>query len=235
MSEDNKLPMEEPKTDLTQEELEKVRQYEEKGLPGISEITSSQLAQMMDLYLSGKTYRFISSTLSVKVVKIMYLSKKFGWYEARQSYLMDIERNMKTRLAEARVESQDFLLQLAQLWQRKIGKKISTYLATGDEAHADKIDLKEIDRYLKTIDILQKINEIPGQSGNKGPAVGLHVGDGVSIKKINENEVEITPRQKAIEDVLKHYANLRREEDKNRLNIKEAKEIKDTKGEKNET
>lgn len=217
MSDDQKpnqlQTIEEPKTDLTSKDLEVVNEYMMAGMPGLMTIDDVKLARIMDMYLSGKTYRQIAMTMSVQKQVILYLSHKFNWFQLRQDYLEDLEANIRSRVLAAKIVNQDFLLQLQQMWQKKIGSKIDKYLATGNEDFANEIDLKEVDKYMKSIETMQKLNseKIPGQ---QAPAVGLNLGDGVTITKTGDNAVEITPKSKAIGDMLSQYANLRREEEK---------------------
>jgi hypothetical protein len=128
----------------------------------------------------------------------------------RKEYMIDLEQNIRGRLLEARMVNQDFLLQMIQMWQKKIGSKMNKYLATNNEEFANEIDLKDIDKYLKTLDILQRISAEPKSGGN--PTVGLNLGEGVTIER-HGNTVEITPKTKAIGDMLKQFADFRREEE----------------------
>jgi hypothetical protein len=211
MSEDKKLTIVEPVTDLSKEDMDKVQAYAEEGMPGLAALGESSMHKIMDLYLSGKSYRQISSAVRVSKTMIMFLSNKFNWYMMRREYLHELEMAERQRLIESKIESKDFLLQLTHMWQRRIGGKIAKYLQTDDERFANEIDLKEVDRYLKTIDIIHKLSY---EGKESKPTVGLNLGDGVTIKKTGNNQVEITPRQKTIGDALKQFADMRREEEK---------------------
>lgn len=217
MSEDNKpvIP-EQPKNDFTQKDLEVIKAYEEGGLQGVGIVDEKAMANMLDLYLSGKTYRQISTIMEIKKEIVLYMSYKFNWFDLRQDYLTDLESSMRGRVIEAKLVSQDFILQLQTMWHKKIGSKVTKYLATGNEEFIKELDLKEIDKYLKTAELLQKLAG-EGKSlttDNTRPMVGLNAGDGVTIVKKGENEIEITPKSKAIGDALKMFADARREEEK---------------------
>lgn len=217
MSEDNKpvIP-EQPKNDFTQKDLEVIKAYEEGGLQGVGIVDEKAMANMLDLYLSGKTYRQISTIMEIKKEIVLYMSYKFNWFDLRQDYLTDLESSMRGRVIEAKLVSQDFILQLQTMWHKKIGSKVTKYLATGNEEFIKELDLKEIDKYLKTAELLQKLAG-EGKSlttDNTRPMVGLNAGDGVTIIKKGENEIEITPKSKAIGDALKMFADARREEEK---------------------
>lgn len=198
-------------TDISEDNMKKVQAFIQEGLPGIGTVKEDTVAKMTDLYLAGKTYIQISQICRTDKTMVMYLSYKLNWATIRKEYMIELEDQMKRRVIEARLMSQDFLLQLSQMWQKKIGHKITRYLATDNEEFTDQINLKELDRYLKTIELLQKSMAEPREG--KGPLVGINVGEGATITRKGDNEIEVTPKQKAIGDVLKHYADLRREED----------------------
>lgn len=209
---DENLP--EPTTDLSPSDLEKVNQFVEEGMPGLAKVDEATLTKMMTLYLEGKPYTSIARLAKVDRRIVHYLSNKFNWYLARKEYLHELEATIRNRVIESKIVSQDFLLQLTHLWQKKIGNQINQYLVTGDESHANGINLKEVDKYLKTIEMLHKITTDGPNAKPVAPAVGLNLGDGVTIKKVGENEVEVTPKQKTIGDILKQFADHRREESK---------------------
>lgn len=218
MSEESKLPEivvdNNKMTDISDESMKKVQQYMEAGLPEIATVDDVKLAKLTELYLSGKTYDQIANITRTDKTIVMYLSYKLNWSETRKTYMIELQDHMKRRIMEAKLSSQDFLLQLAQVWEKKVGHKLTRYLATDNEEHIDQINLKEVDRYLKITELLQKSMSEPAK--DKGPLIGLNVGEGATITRKGDNQLEITPKQKAIGDVLKHYADLRRDEEKNK-------------------
>jgi len=216
MSEENKpAVVDSISNDFTQYDLDTIKAYQENGLQGIDSVNEKQIESILEMYLSGKTYRQIALTMRMKKEIVLYLSFKFNWYAIRKDYLTDIENSMRDRVLEARIVNQDFLLQLQAMWQKKIGTKIAKYLSTDNEEFANEIDLKEVDKYLKTVELLQKLageGKLPAD--NNRPLIGVNAGDGVTITRTGENSMEITPKSKAIGDALKMFADSRREEEK---------------------
>jgi hypothetical protein len=202
--------------DFTEIDLKKIEEFKQDGLPGIATLPDATALRMMELYLAGKTYREISHLTSKPKAMVLYLSQKLSWYEKKVEYLRDLEETMVRRTMEAKLVGQDFLLQIKQLFEKKIGDKIANYLRTGDEKFANEIDLKEIDKYIKTFETLDKLTEVrvraPKSDKPAAPAVGLNLGDGVTIERVGDNKVEVTPKQKTIGDMLKQFADYRREE-----------------------
>jgi len=206
---------ERPTTDMTTQELEKLEAFVEEGLPGISKITPETIEKMAGLYLSGKTYGQVSNITRVPKAAVMYHARRDNWFSVRQDYLQELDERMKTRVAEAKLMSQDFMLDLMQTFQKKIGKKIQRYLATDNEDIANEINLKDIATYIKTLEALGKsMGDYRSGDGNNTPAVGLNLGDGVTVQKNQDGTVEITPKQKAVGEILKQFADNRREDEK---------------------
>lgn len=198
----------EPQTDLTVTDVMKVEEYTQKGMPGLASLTEAQLTRVMDLYLSGKTYTQISSVLNIKRVTVMYLSHKFDWFAVRRDFMREMDGSIKARLMEEKIRNQDFLLSLTQFFQEKIGKQVNKYLKTGNEEDSN-LSMKDLEKFFKAVELLNKFETSPRKPGDSA-AVGLNVGDGVNIKKISENEVEITPKAQVAASMLKRLADSRR-------------------------
>lgn len=216
MSDDTKLPEiivnTIKMTDISEVSMKKVQRFIDDGLPGIAILDEERLAKIAELYLAGKTYDQISKATRIDRTIIMYASYKYNLCDIRKEYMLELGDHMKRRVLEFKLMSQDHLLNLAQMYHKKHGNKIMRYLETNDEAHTDQINLKELDRYMKIVDLIQKSVAEPAKE--KGPLIGLNLGDGATVTRNSDNEIEITPKQKAIGDVLKHFADLRREEEK---------------------
>lgn len=231
MSEDNRQIVPDKQTDLDEHDLKKIVEFEAAGLPGIAQIEENKLARMLDLYLSGKTYYEISNIMHVKRPLVMYLAKRFDWYGMRSEYLREIHDHRASKLVETKLVSQDFMMQLAHFFQRKIGGNIQKYLESGDPEHADRVNMKDVDKYLKTVDILFKLTS-QKTPASKSPTVGLNAGDGVIVKKINESTVEITPTAKehGVGSILKRFA-----EEKRSKKVEESSDISNKDSQKGES
>lgn len=217
MSDENKpVVIEQPANDFSQKDLEVIQAYQEKGLEGIGVVDEKKLASMLEMYLSGRTYRQISTTMQLRKEIVLYMSYKFNWYDLRQDYLTDLESSARSRAIESKIVGQDFLLQLQAMWQKKIGSRINKYFATDNEEFVSDLDLKEIGQYLKTVELIQKFaseGKLPSTDSLR-PMVGVNAGDGVTIVRKGDNEIEITPKSKAMSEALKMFADSRREEEK---------------------
>jgi len=124
-----------------------------------------------------------------------------------------LDANLKERILHANLVNQDFVLQIQQFFLHKIGRKINRYLATGDETIAAKIDSKDIDRYQKAVELLDKLTT-DKKLNPRNPSVGFNLGEGgVDVKRVGENEITITPRNKTVGEMLNELANTKRKEE----------------------
>lgn len=207
------VPTEEPTSDIAPVDQAKIDAFKEEGLPGLYSLSEQQVEKIMELYLDGKPYIQISRMMKVEKRIIMYMSQRFNWFQTRKDYNEEIELSMRQRMVDAKLASQDFLLDLKKLYEKKIGKRVSSYLVTGDESHAAAIDPKEVSLFLKIIDNLENAPKIKTGRSEVSP-VSLGLGDGVTITKNSDNSVDITPKQKSVGEMLKQFADAQREQEK---------------------
>lgn len=211
--EDNDLPAVRQITDLSEQDMLKIEKFKEDGMPGLAAVSEPHFYRMFEMYMNGSTYNQISNALGIKRVIITHISKKYEWCMAKREYLDELQEQIKSRVIDSKLVSQDFLLLLTQAWQKKISGKLKRYLATDDESHTDAIDLKEVGQLLKTIEIINTLNNDGKDSKGRQPAVGLNLGDGVTIERSGDNKVTITPKEKSLGDMLKKFADTRRNEE----------------------
>lgn len=200
-------------SDITSKELQQIEKYKEAGLPGVTSISDVGVAKAIDMYMGGKTYHEIAKVLSIKKDIILYLGYKFNWYGTKMEHLEILDANLKERILQANLVNQDFMLQIQEFFKQKIGTKMSRYFATGDDDVAKMVDRKDIEMYYKAVELLSKLTTDKPPQGQRNPTVGLNLGDGVSVKKVGDNEVIITPKARTVGEMLNELANLKRKEE----------------------
>lgn len=209
------LPSTISSTDMTVTEVAKIHKFIEDGLPGISMITDDILHRMLDLYLNGSTYSQIASTLSVKKVHVLYLAHMANWELIKQEYLNEVQEKIKSRVVDSKLRSQEFMLLLVQAWQKKIGTKLTRYLATDEISHMEGINLKEVAQLMRAMEMIGELDGTGKDKAGKTPAVGLNLGNGVDIEKIGDNKLSITPKESpTVGTLLQQLADERRQKEK---------------------
>lgn len=203
-----------PTTDLTESDQALVQQFIADGLPGLASLDDVMIARVTNAYLEGKTYSYLAQTIRVPKALVLFLSDRFNWYTRRREYQDELALHIQNRIVESKIKSKDFLLQLTQFWEKKLGKNLGKYVETDDEKYADAVNLKEVDKYLKAVETLHKLNEEGKDRNGKTPAVGLNLGaHGVTVERKEDGSVEITPKERAHGDLLARYADFRRQAD----------------------
>jgi hypothetical protein len=203
-----------PETDLTEKDMERIKEFASEGMPGLAKLQESDFHRMTEMYMNGSTYTQIYTAMRCSRPLVLYISHTYGWYAARQEYLNELQGRIKTRVIDSKLASQDFLLLLVQTYQKKLTKKMQAYLATDDPSHTNDINLKEIDKLIKAIETIQSLSGDGKKPGSKTPVVGLNLGDGVTVERSGENKVTITPTiDKQLGSMLKKFADNRRAEE----------------------
>lgn len=203
-----------PLADFTMKDMETIEKFKENGLLGLHTLIDTDVERMMGLYMDGKTYRQIAQVTKKNKAVILFLADKFKWFELRREYLDELHATLKDKIMESKLQSQEFLLELVLAYQKKIGKNIHQYLRTDNEEFADKVDVKDINSVLKIMELLHKLSaENLGSPGDKS-LVGLNgLGEGMTITKVGNNSVEITPKS-PFSSKLKQFAEMKRQQEK---------------------
>lgn len=214
MSEEKKELMLAPVADYTLKDMEQIQEFKEKGLIGLASITDIDIERAMALYIDGKTYRQVCHILKVKKDVILYLSHKFKWWELRDNFLQELQATMPQKILDAKLQDQEFLFDLKLAYRKKMGKHLNKYLKTDDDSWMAKIDQKDIAMYLKTTELLNKLeHDLTSFPTDKPSLVGFNgIGEGMTITKTSENSVEITPKP-MFGSKLKQMADLKRQQE----------------------
>lgn len=208
---DENLPAIVPTTDILGKDEEALQEYVARGSPGFDQVTRDEAAKICDLYLHGKNYRQISGIMRMPRILVMYLSQSMQCFEKRQAYMAELGDRNFPRIMENRLETQDLLLDIHSAWRKKIRARVTRYMQTDDESQMAKLNLKEIELFLKIDERLQKSIEAPKSSA---PLVGINVPEGATLTRTGENTMEVTPKDKAMDGMLKKFADMRRADQK---------------------
>jgi len=216
MSEENKEVALMPFADFTIRDLEAIEKFKEDGMLGLHTLKETDCERAMALYLDGKTYRQIATTIQIQKPVILFLAHKFKWWELRKEYLDELQATMANKVLDSKLQTQEFLFDLILAYRKKIGKNLQKYLRTDDEQWMDKVDNKDMGTVFKCIELLHRMNaETFGSPNGDKSLVAFNgmVGEGVTITKTSNNSVEITPKS-LFASKLKQFADMKREQEK---------------------
>ena len=184
-------------SDMSPEETQILEDFVAEGLPGIGSIPESDIFGWLNLYLSGKSYQEIANHTKSDIKYILYMSRRYRWLEKKTTHLNAIASKMSNRLLEVKLESVNFLADLVSYWHKSHGDKIKEYIRTNDPEHIKGLDMKSLDKYFKSLDMLDKLTtDKPGKDGgpSKMPNFVFNFGS-AEITREDDSTVSIAPKK----------------------------------------
>jgi hypothetical protein len=223
------FPAEKKKTDLSEKELARVKEFIGEGCPGLVGLKETDFLRMCDLYVKGSTYSQISVALNISKNLILYLSHTYEWHLMRQEVLGEMQDRIRDRIVDSRLETINYLIFSRQIEMEKNALEYQRWQATKDPKHLDNVTNDQI---IKITKMLEELNVDPKKAAARAPAFSVNVGDGgATIERTGENKLTITPKAdgKPSEFIKKLAEKRRAEQNKSDIEIKQTpnKEEKD--------
>lgn len=185
------LPQEVPATDLSAEDLERVRAFQEAGMPGLAHATPVVQEKMQRLYMSGRSYAQVARATNSKKDLVLYLAHREGWYAAKVEASRETLEQVARRVAELRTESAMFMADVVTCWNKYMGGKALSYLSTGNPADAAEVLYnKNLPNYIKSVELLEKLAALIS-SGGDGGGGGAGGGSGQVLLQMLGGQVHI--------------------------------------------
>jgi hypothetical protein len=183
------------KTDMSEHEQRLLAEFVEQGLPGIARVSDSDVYKWFNLYMSGKGYAEIADLANAKLPVVLFIGKKYAWFERKFKHLENLHARVANRVAQVQLESTSFLVDYIAYIHKKLGTKLNDFLA-GDTSAADGISGKELDKYFKSVEALKALQP---QDPNKNPPSGATIinnhGGTVNVDpKTGSSDIEVKAR-----------------------------------------
>jgi hypothetical protein len=173
-------------TDMTFKEEEDLQKFIEKDMPGLTSVTDDKIGELFSMYMKGKSYTELSTSLGIKKSAILFISKKNNWYEKKIEYLTAIQDTIQSKLLQTKIESAGFLTDIIQAYHKIMERKMKEALANGEKP-SEFMDPKELSTYFRAIDSLEKL--LPKPMSGKG---------GMNINIAGEARVEASEDGKTV-------------------------------------
>ncbi len=197
-----------PTGDFTNWDLTVLGRFKDQGLPNVSRVTSDQLSEMVNLYMNGETYNNISMRLNIKKAVVLYYAEKQDWFGQKQRYLQDLATNLGHKVASAKLEGVDHLVNTFHFFKDYYDNKFSNFSRTKDDRVAESVNTKFMPHMFKAIEMLQKIG---APDANQVAQVNINLTGSATVKS-DGNKVDISSNeQPSVEEVLAHLAKMKRE------------------------
>lgn len=189
---------------FTEEEIKEVNKYLIKGRG--ANLSPSTATNFLTLYLEGKTIDEIHRQFPQFDKGMLLLARyKYKWDEERDHYVMDLSKKVRERMIKAKIDSQNFVLDMLSVAHKQFSNEMMEYLQNPVPENLPKNCIKSIHQYREVIKILHDLADLEqktsGQLPHQQPGVAIQIntsGDGKTDVKISSNQHS---------EVLKELAN----------------------------
>ena len=148
-------PASEINTDLNHEEELALEKFIAIDMPGLTSVEDDKVAELFSMYMKGKSYAELASSLKVKKPIVLFLSKQNSWYEKKMRYLTSIQDNIEAKLIQSKIESLNFLTDIVGAYHKIMEQKLIEGLAKGLKP-AEFLDPKELTVYFRALEAIDK-------------------------------------------------------------------------------
>ena len=202
--------------DMTSEEKQLLVQYKSNGCPNLGKISEVDVFKWFKLYMSGKTYAEISVITNRSKELILYMAHKAEWHKKRFSYYVDITANIDQKIRKTKMESANTVTSIISALNKYYGDRFNKYLATDDVKQIEDLDTRLLGQYYKSIETLEKIiGDSLDSKGKQNPTVNVNIGGNATIKKIDDNTIEVNEeKEETPANLLELLAQYKKSQDK---------------------
>jgi hypothetical protein len=201
--------------DLSVEETASLANYIENGCPGLTKIEDAQVFKWFELYMAGKTYSEIAVITKSKKDLIVYISYKSKWLEKRTEYFSSIAQSMTTKITNIRTESINTVATIVSSMNKYFGKKFDSYLSTNDDTIIENIDSKLLEKYYKSLEILEKVINPTAKDPAKPSPVNINISSGASFQQSSDSSLDISMDEKP-SDLMKRLVQDKKDKELNK-------------------
>jgi len=211
------IPDDEVLTDMSESEKESLAKFKTRGHPGIHKINDAVVYKMFNLYLAGRTYSEISQVTKEKKDLVLYLSSRFDWFKIKMEYLLSLNNNLVAKVSKTRLESINFLTNLMTLNHKYYSKQIDKYLMSGDDKVFESLNLKPLEKYMKAIDVLEKLMPTGKNDRDPGekPFAEIHLSGNAEISSNGPGQLKVI-QEDPEKQLVSALANFKREMEKSK-------------------
>lgn len=200
--------------DMSAKDVEDLKRFQEDGMPGLSTaLTKEKIEAAISMYLSGSSFTEISMTLQIKRPLVLYVAYTNKFYDMKMDFYTNLLTQVKEKTEVATVRGVDFLADFMASIENYYRDIIKQYTLTKDKRLIDSADFENVKLYMKCLDYIKDFNKPAGDK--KSSPLGLNVPQGATLRKIDDNTLEVTPSQTSqvveskLGEVLEHLAKLR--------------------------
>lgn len=183
--------------DMTPEEIASLKDYENKGMPGLHKISDTDVFQAFSLYMSGKSYREIADLCHMKRDLVLWLSQKNNWHQHKVEYYTELTGNMIAKTQQVKLEGAHTIAAMIAALNKYYADKFNLFLKTGDTNIIDNLDSKWLNHYYRALGAVDELIGLKPKDKDQSPLINIHVTDTTQVKDISEDEElsEVDPKK----------------------------------------
>jgi len=201
--------------DMTKEEKELVLEFIANGCPGLLRVQQSDMFNLFELYMAGKTYSEIATTYKMNKTLIMYLAFRSKWMDLRFKHYEDISLNILNKIKQTKLDIANDLTVAINATGKYLRGEYDRYLKTNDKSIIEGLDQAIVTGHRNNIKTLKEVltaeeNSDPNKKPQQ-PLVNIHMGIGAkaTVEQTGEKTLEITDQTSG--DLLKALAGMKKE------------------------
>lgn len=131
------------------------------GTPGVLAVDEYNLSRALEYYLEGNNFDYISNRCQIKRDVVLFYAFKQNWFSKKNDRVSKLAETLIERYQVAKIDSASFLMELIQFWHDFYRAKLNQYRITKDDRIVETLDLKHLEKYFKTVELLEKMASRP--------------------------------------------------------------------------
>jgi hypothetical protein len=171
----------------TEEEIRALERHRKKnGAP----IATSTAIDFFSLYLEGYTIKQIHERHSAWPLGALVDARvRYKWDDKKKAYLEELETQVMDRMSKIKLESLNFLADMAAVAHNEFREEMIKYLQNPDNTEPPRNRIKSIREYKELMNIIVALGALGAEgSGMPGTAIQVNVADGGRVEVVTANE-----------------------------------------------
>lgn len=200
--------------DATSTEIERLADFIKNNLHKMPNVSEEIIHKMEQAYvIEGHSYSSLCSIFGLKKPVVMFIAMQRSFHFKKTEKNEDYRRDLKNKIETTAQLASETVIAGVTSYSIYFKDIFDRYTRTRNPQILETMDIKMLNTYLK---ILKDNPELIGKNDGKTPMMGLSLPNGGTLRKINDNEIEVIPNdgQAAVSshsDMLNMIAQLKRE------------------------
>ena len=159
--------------------------------------------------MSGKSYQEVAEVSKSPIEIVLYFANKLKWHEKRIKHYDDLTSNTFQKVENIKKEAQSNVATIVSAMGKHFTENMNKYIMTGDPTILQEIDVKLLNTYYKSLEILEELMKKPptGNPLSNTPNVNININN-ASVKSANSDTINVESESPG--EVLKRLADFKK-------------------------